>query len=62
MLGVGTIYVNSSDRSLGEFEIKNIKDVDVIKQLLSQNVERQRELKRVSSREFMVDMDDDDIN
>ena len=62
MFGIGSIYINSSDKSLGEFVIKNVKDVNTVKQLLSQSVERQRELKRVSSREFMVDIDDDDIN
>ena len=62
ILGVGTIKINSSDKSLGEFEIKNVKEVDTVKQLISQNVEEQRELKRISGREFMVDIDDDDMN
>ena len=62
IFGVGTIKINSSDKSLGEFEIKNVKEVDTVKQLISQNVEEQRELKRISGREFMVDIDDDDMN
>ena len=62
IFGVGTIKINSSDKSLGEFEIKNVKEVDTVKQLISQNVEEQRELKRISGREFMVDVDDDDMN
>jgi uncharacterized membrane protein YdbT with pleckstrin-like domain len=67
IFGIGTLHICSSDKSLGEFDIRNIKQVDAVKQLLSQNVEKQRELKRVSSREFMTDGhedfdDQEDIN
>ena len=42
IFGMGTILVNSSDKTLGDFEIKNIKNV---------MVEIQRDQKRVYTRE-----------
>lgn len=35
IFGMGTILVNSSDKTLGDFEIKNIKNVMDIKEQLS---------------------------
>ncbi len=61
LFGLGSIYVHSSDKSLGDFEIKNIKDSERIKEILSEKVEQERERKRVASREFIssaVDSDD----
>ncbi len=60
--GLGTIVVSSSDKSLGNFEIKNVKRPREVKEMLSDLVEKQREAKRVVSREYMSDddMDDDD--
>lgn len=60
--GLGTIVVSSSDKSLGNFEIKNVKKPREVKEMLSDLVEKQREAKRVVSREYMSDddMDDDD--
>ena len=61
--GLGTIVVSSSDKSLGNFEIKNVKKPREVKELLSGLVEKQREAKRVVSREYMSDdMLDDDFN
>lgn len=57
IFGLGTIVVHSSDRSLGDFEIKNIKDSVNVKELLSEAIEEQRVQKRVVNREFMVDDD-----
>ncbi|MCR4567923.1 MAG: PH domain-containing protein [Pseudobutyrivibrio sp.] len=60
IFGVGSIWVSSSDKSLGTFEIKNIKDSARVKEMLSVQVEQQREAKRVVGREFMgADMDVD---
>lgn len=63
MFGVGTIIVNSSDKTLGDFIIKDIKNPHDVKELLSESVEKQREAKRVVSREYMseADSDDDDL-
>ena len=65
IFGVGSIIVTSSDKSLGKFEIKNVKNSANVKEMLSVQVEQQREAKRVVGREFMgndADMDDDDLH
>ena len=63
IFGVGSIIVSSSDKSLGNFEIKNIKNSANVKEMLSVQVEQQREAKRVYTRENMVnDVDDDDLH
>ncbi|MCR4781598.1 MAG: PH domain-containing protein [Lachnospiraceae bacterium] len=61
---VGSIFVTSSDKSMGQFEIRNVRDAANVKELLSVNVEKQREAKRVVGREFMGgddDFHDDDM-
>ena len=63
IFGVGSIIVSSSDKSLGTFEIKNIKNSANVKEMLSVQVEQQREAKRVYTRENMVnDVDDEDLH
>ena len=62
---LGTIHCCSADKSTPEFDIKNIKSSEAVKELLSDKVEQERQKKRVSSREYMVaddDYDDDDIH
>lgn len=60
---LGTIHVCSGDKSTPEFDIKRIKNSEVVKNMLSDMVEAERAKRRVSSREFMVgnDADDDDM-
>ncbi|MBO7357343.1 MAG: PH domain-containing protein [Lachnospiraceae bacterium] len=58
MLGLGTIEVHSSDRTLKCFEIKNIKQSKEVKKALSDAVEAEREAKRVVNREMMMDGDE----
>jgi Predicted membrane protein len=53
IFGIGTIKVSSADKTLGDFEIKNIKKPDKVKEDLSRLVEENREKKRVSGREYM---------
>ena len=53
IFGIGTIKVSSADKTLGDFEIKNIKKPDKVKEALSRLVEENREKKRVSGREYM---------
>ncbi len=65
IFGVGSIFVSSSDKTLGTFEIKNIKNSANVKEMLSVQVEQQREAKRVVGREYMggdIDHDDDDLH
>ena len=59
IMGMGTIRVYSADQSLRDFEIKNIRDCESVKEQLSQLVEKERQNKRVTSREFMGDAEDD---
>lgn len=59
MFGLGTIKCCSGDKTLGDFEIKNIKKSKDVKEMLSQMVEAERDRKRVSSREY-IDRDCDD--
>lgn len=55
IFGIGTIQVSSADKTMGNFEIKNIKNAAEVKEKLSQLVEENREKKRVTNREFMGD-------
>ena len=57
--GLGTIHCCSADKSTPEFDIKNIKNSEKIKNLLSDQVETERNKKRVTSREYMISEDDD---
>ena len=50
LVGVGTIKVCSGDKTMGDFEIKK-----ATKELLSDLVEKQRDIKRVVNRENMID-------
>ncbi len=58
IIGTGTILVFSSDRSLGNFKIRNVKNSMIVKELLSQTVEAERQSKRVYTRENMVDVNE----
>ncbi len=58
IMGMGTIRVYSADQSLRDFEIKNIRDCESVKEQLSQLVEKERQAKRVTSREFLMDEED----
>lgn len=60
MFGLGTIKCCSADRTLRDFEVKNIKNSQEVKEQLSAFVEEERTKKRVSSREFLSDEDHDD--
>ena len=55
MFGLGSIHVDSSDKTMGCFTIKNIKNSQEAKEQLSQLIEEERQRKRISGREFMSD-------
>lgn len=58
---IGTISVSSGDKTMGDFELKNIKNADWVKDQLSQLVEENREKKRVGNREYIsIDPQGDD--
>ena len=59
MFGLGTIKVKSADKTLGDFEIKNIKNSKEVKEQLSKLVEEMRDKKRVVNRELMMEDDEE---
>ena len=61
MCGLGTIKCCSADKTMGDFEIKNIKKSREVKEMLSNMVEDERTKKKVSSREF-VDHERDEFD
>lgn len=60
IFGIGTIHCVSADKTMKDFDIKNIKNSENLKEILSETVEKARKENRVSSREFMSDVDDFD--
>ena len=68
LLGLGTIHVVSSDKTMKNFDIVNIRRSQDVMEQLSELVEKERDHKRVSSREFMSssqdvdDLDEDDYD
>ncbi|MCR5746708.1 MAG: PH domain-containing protein [Lachnospiraceae bacterium] len=71
IFGLGSLKVDSSDKNLGCFVIKNIRESERVKELLSQHIEQQRKANRVYTRESIGygegsdmdgDMIDDDYN
>lgn len=55
IFNLGTIKVHSSDKSMKVFELKDIKNPRTVKEQLSNLVEVQRDSKRISGRELMVE-------
>lgn len=62
IFGMGTVHLMTSDKSLGNFDLVNIKNTMEIKEQLSELIEKQRDNKRVSTREFIGtdEYDDED--
>lgn len=54
IFGMGSIQLKTSDKTMGDFEIKNIKKVMDVKMQLSDLIEKNREKKRITGREFMT--------
>ena len=57
IFGVGSIFCESADKTMKDFEIKNIKNSEEVMEKLSKLVEEERDRKRVSSREYLHDDD-----
>lgn len=55
IFGLGTIHCCTADKSTPEFDILCIKNSSEVKEMLSDMVEQQRDEKRISAREFMMD-------
>lgn len=60
MFNLGTIKIVSADKTLGNFDLKNIKNPRSVKEQLSKKVEEIRVAKRVSNREYMADMENEE--
>lgn len=61
IFGVGTISCCSADKTMKDFSIVSVKKSKTVKEMLSEQVEKEREAKRVSNREFL-DYDDDGMD
>ncbi len=59
VLGVGNLHCETTDRSGGDFVIELIKNPREVKELLSEAVEKERDRKKVSVREFMSEMEEE---
>lgn len=62
IFGLSTIELHTSDKTLGNFNLVNIKKGYDVKETLSQLVEKVRTEKRVTNREYMGDIVDDYID
>lgn len=60
LFGMGSIELHTSDKTLGDFSLVNVKGAKDIKNILSNAVEECRKKNRVSTREFMTHSDDGD--
>lgn len=60
LFGLGTVHIDSNDRDLGCFSLKNIRNADEVKEMVSEAVEEERLRNRVSSREYMNSYTDED--
>lgn len=59
IFGMGTVILQTADKSSPVVELKNIKKSREVKEKLSELVEENRERKRVVNREYMSFEDDD---
>ena len=62
IFGVGSIMVVSSDKSLPMLEIKNVKNVFNVKEMIHQQVEKMKEERRVRVTEMSGDCLHDDVD
>ena len=54
LFGMGTIHFSSADHAMGNFDIKNVKNVQKVKETFSQMVEQSRREARVYTKETML--------
>ena len=62
LFGVGTVVVMSSDKSMPNLVLKNIKDPVAVKELIHRQVEEMKIRRRVRFGEIMTAADDDDLD
>lgn len=61
LFGVGTVVVASSDKTMPNLVLKNIKDPVMVKELIHKQVEETKIKRRVRFGEIMTDADGDGI-
>lgn len=63
IFGLGNLHIKSSDKSLGDFTMKNIKGATDVSDAISEAAEAARKSNKVSTREFIGnDSTDDNID
>ena len=62
MFGVGKLFRDSADKSATNFIVGPIKEAVKVRDLLSDNVDEQRDKKRIRGNEFFNDSMDDDMD
>lgn len=62
IFNVGTIHCCSADKTTPEFDIRDVKNPMQVKDLISKNVEEERQRKRIGTREYMIADGDDDYD
>ena len=62
LFGVGTVVVASSDKTMPNLVLKNIKDPIMVKELIHKQVEETKIKRRVRFGEIMTDADGDGID
>ena len=62
LFGVGTITVNSSDKSQPVLSIQSVKDPTMVKELIHAQVEEMKDRRRVRYSEISADHDDFDAD
>ena len=62
LFGVGTVTVISTDKSIPELVIKNIRQPNEVKELIHEYVEKMKIARRMRVGEMSMDVDDDTID
>ena len=62
IFGVGTVRVVSTDKSIPELVLKNIKHPGDVKELIHENVEKMKIERRMRIGEMSMDIDDDNLD
>ena len=60
LFGVGTIHICSGDKTTPELDIKDVKNSEHVKNLISDTIEKCRKEKMVSTREIISNLDEID--
>ena len=62
ILGVGSVTVVSTDKSIPELTLKNIRQPNEVKELIHEHVEKMKIERRMRIGEMSMDTDDDSID